>query len=307
MHCLRTLRQDLSYPGNGGKILSLNQKLEKLKKIISRYDSCLIAFSGGVDSTFLLKVASELLPKDKLLAVTANSPTFSKEELQSAKRLARRLGVRHKVIEVNELENKKFVSNPINRCYFCKKELFKKLKNISKEFKLGVVIDASNHSDKSDYRAGEIAKQELRIRSPLCEAGLTKEEIRQLSKKLKLETWNKPSLACLASRIPYGTKISGQLLRKVHKAESYLKKEGFKQVRLRHQNELCRIEVEKNDLARLINKRSRIVDKLKSLGYNYITVDLEGYRTGSLNPVRNTRATEKKRKISNGVNDRIRQ
>jgi uncharacterized protein len=263
----------------------LNQQLGRLKKIISAYGSCLIAFSGGVDSTFLLKIASCVLPKNKLLAVTANSPTFPKEELLFAARVARNLGIRHKIIKTQELNDKRFVTNPVNRCYFCKKELFKKLKSISKKFKLNFVVDGSNLSDKTDFRAGEVAKKELKICSPLFEAGLTKEDVRNLSRKLRLNTWNKPSLACLASRIPYGVPISRQLLERIHKAELYLMSMGIKQVRLRHYNGLCRIEVLKSDISRLINKRNQVVDKLKRLGYNYITIDLEGYRTGSLNEV----------------------
>ena len=263
----------------------MDQKLEKLRKIISAYGSCLVAFSGGVDSTFLLKIASLALPKNKLLAVTANSPTFPKEELQAAKGIAKRLAVRHKIIRTKEFKNKRFVSNPVNRCYFCKKGLFNTLNRIAKKLKLNFVIDAGNLSDKTDFRAGEMAKKELKIRSPLCDAGLTKKDIRRLSKRLGLDTWNKPSLACLASRIPYGVPISRQLLRRIHKAEACLKNIGIKQVRLRHYNGLCRIEVSNNDIARLINKRSWVVEKLKRLGYNYITLDLEGYRTGSLNEV----------------------
>jgi uncharacterized protein len=275
----------LSYTGNGGKILSLNKKLEKLKKIISRYGSCLVAFSGGADSTFLVKIASLVLPKDKLLAVTANSPTFPKEELLFAKNIAKNLGVKHKIIKTEELKNNKFISNPINRCYFCKKELFKELKNIAANFNLNFVADASSLSDKADFRAGNIAKKELKVRSPLCEAGLTKQDIRELSRKIGLITWNKPSLACLASRIPYGVRISQRLLERIHKAELYLRSLGFKQVRLRHYNGLCRIEVSKNDIPRLMKMREPVLDKLKRLDYNYITIDLEGYRTGSLNEV----------------------
>lgn len=264
--------------------MTLKQKLVRLKKIISDYRSCLIAFSGGVDSTFLLRVASLVLPEDKILAVTAFSPTFPEDELVFSKNIARRFGVRHKIIRTGELQNKKFISNTVNRCYFCKKELFSRLKNIATKSKLNFVADASNISDKSDFRPGNIAKQEYQIRSPLQEAGLTKEEIRKLSRKLGLDTWDKPSLACLASRIPYGIKISSGLLGRINQAEAYLKGIGFQQVRLRHYNGLCRIEVAKGDIPRLISKRHQVIDKLKKIGYNYVTIDLEGYRTGSMNP-----------------------
>jgi len=265
--------------------MRLTQKLIKLKNIISWHDSCLIAFSGGVDSAFLLKVAREVLPKEKILAVTANSPTYPKEELAFAKKIAKCLDARHKVISTDEFKNKEFILNPVNRCYFCKKELFERLKKIAGKEKMNVVLDASNVSDKKDFRPGNKAKQEFKVRSPLAEAGFTKEDIRELSKKMGLANWDKPSLACLASRIPYGTKITRQILQRINLGELHLRKIGFKQVRLRHYNGLCRIEVPRENISLLLAKRNQVIDKLKKLGYNYITVDLEGYRTGSLNEV----------------------
>jgi uncharacterized protein len=263
-------------------------KLSKLQQIIKGYGSCLIAFSGGTDSTFLLKVASMALPREKLLAVTAKSATYPRKELALALAAARSLGVKQKIIITDELQDKRFSLNPYNRCYFCKRELFRRLKAIAVKNKLKFVLDASNATDISDFRPGAKAKKELGVRSPLQEAGLTKDEIRALSRKLGLSTWNKPALACLASRVPYGTEITAELLRRIDQAELYLVKLGFKIVRLRHHNELCRIEVGKRDINRLLRKRQAIVDKLKSLGYNYITLDLEGYRTGSLNEVINS-------------------
>lgn len=259
-----------------------NSKLFRLQNILRKMDSIVLAYSGGVDSTFLLKVARDVL-KDNCLAVTADSPTYPPEELAFAKKMAKTLGVRHSVIKTNELRNKKFSSNPINRCYFCKKELFTKLKIIARKFKLNFIVDASNISDKKDFRPGNKAKKELKIRSPLQEAGFTKDEIRNLSKKLGLVTWDKPALACLASRIPYGRKINSNLLVRIDKAEGFLRKIGFRQVRLRHYNGSCRIEVAKNDIPALITQRNLIVEKLKQLGYNYVTLDLEGYRSGSMN------------------------
>lgn len=263
----------------------MEKKLVRLKQIILEADSCLIAFSGGADSAFLLKITSLILPKNKIIAVTANSATYPKEELTSAKKIAAGFGVRHKIINTFELNDRRFVSNPINRCYFCKKELFTRLKKIAGENKLKFVFDASNVSDKSDFRPGAKAKNELGVRSPLQEAGITKQEVRILSKKLGLSTWDKPSLACLASRIPYGTKISQPILERINQAEVVLRGLGFSQSRVRHYHGLCRIEVPKKDIAGLIKRGQGLIDKFKKLGYNYITVDLEGYRTGSLNEV----------------------
>lgn len=265
--------------------MTLQQKLARLKKIISRYNSCLVAFSGGVDSACLLKVASVVLPKDRILAVTADSATYPKVELLNARRIARLIGVRHEIIKTNELKDARFIANPVNRCYFCKYELFTALKKLAKKFQLNFVVDGSSLSDKSDFRPGNIAKQELKIRSPLSEAGFTKEDIRRLSRFFGLNTWDKPPLACLASRIPYGTQISVRLLQRINHAETYLRELGFRQARVRHYNGLCRIEVLKDDIPGLITKGNLVVDKLKKLGYNYVAVDLEGYRRGSLNEV----------------------
>lgn len=265
--------------------MTLQKKLTSLKSMISGYGSCLVAFSGGLDSTFLLKICSMALPKDKLLAVTAFSAAYPETELHKAKILVEDIGARHKVIKSAELKNKNFASNSVKRCYFCKKELFTKLISIARSNKLNFVLDASNVSDQKDYRPGNIAKKELKIRSPLVEAGFSKEDIRKVSRTLGLSTWNKPSLACLASRVPYGIKITAGLLKRIGREEEYLTSLGFRQVRLRHHNGLCRIEVDKGDIRRLLNRREAIVERLKSLGYNYITVDLEGYRTGSLNEV----------------------
>lgn len=260
------------------------EKLERLKDILKSMKSVLVAYSGGVDSTLLLKVSYDVL-KDRVLAVTADSPTYPKEELIFAKKMAQEMGVRHRIIKTSELKDKNFYSNPVNRCYFCKKELFSKLKALAKRNKLNFVIDASNLSDKRDFRPGNKAKEELGVRSPLQEARFTKEDIRKTSKKLDLDTWDKPSLACLASRIPYGRKIRQQTLKRIERGETYLRNLGFRQVRLRHYNGLCRIEVFKEEIPRLLKRRDLVVENLKKLGYNYVTVDLEGYRTGSLNEV----------------------
>ena len=260
-------------------------KLVHLKRIISTYKSVVVAFSGGQDSALLLKICASVLPMNKILAVTAISATYPGSELAKAKIIARDVGVKIKVIRTAELNNKKYSDNSIKRCYYCKKELFSKLILIAKHKRLDFVLDASNVSDNLDYRPGNIAKRELKIESPLIKAGFNKDDIRRLSKKLGLSSWNKPSLACLASRIPYGVKITSALLKRIDQAEAYLNNLGFRQVRLRHHHALCRIEVDKSDLGRLLNMRERIIKKLRDLGYQYITLDLDGYRTGSLNEV----------------------
>lgn len=263
----------------------MSKKLQQLKKVLTKMKSALIAYSGGVDSTFLLKVAHDALG-DKVLAVTAKSLTYPTVEIEKAKEIAAGMGVKHLIVTTDELSNSKFTSNPLDRCYWCKKELFTKLGKVAKKYKLNYILDGSNHDDIKDFRPGMKAAREFGIRSPLKEAGLRKTEIRSLSKKLGLPTWNKPQLACLASRFPYGTNITKENLTVVNKAEEFLRKNGIKQVRVRHHNNIARIEVSRDELGKLMQKKfsNRIANKFKCLGYKYITVDLEGYRTGSMNP-----------------------
>ena len=252
---------------------------------MGRMESILVAYSGGVDSSLLLKVARDVL-KDKVLAVIADSQTYPKNELRFAKKMSRQMGAKFKVIKTNELKNEDFRRNSLNRCYFCKRELFSRLNSIAKVNRLKFIVDGSNLDDGKDFRPGSRAKKEFHVRSPLAEAGLTKQDVRSLSKYLNLVTWDKPSLACLASRIPYGTQIREENLLRIDQAEDFLKSLGFKQVRARDYNGLCRIEVDKKEIPELLTRRAFIVDRLKKLGYNYVTVDLEGYRTGSMNQVR---------------------
>lgn len=247
--------------------------------------SALVAYSGGVDSTFLLKAAADALGVS-VVAVTADSPTYPQSELAFARRMTAKLDVRHVVIRTNELESPYFYRNPVTRCYYCKKKLFRHLKALAGKYKMKLIADASTVSDKKDFRPGSRAKAEFGVRSPLAEAGLTKEEIRAASRKMRLETWDKPSLACLASRIPYGMRITVPSLERIGRAEEFLRRLGFRQVRARNYGDLCRLEVDPRQFRLLVSQRIAITGKLKTLGYRYITADLEGFRSGSMNPVR---------------------
>jgi uncharacterized protein len=246
-----------------------------------------VAYSGGVDSTLLLKAAKESLGEGHVLAVTALSPLFPGRELAGAKRVAREMGVKHILIESNELEIEGFSKNPSNRCYFCKKELFEEMQNLAHKEAISFVVEGSTLDDEKDHRPGRRAIQELGIRSPLQEARFTKKDVRELSRTLGLATWDKPSFACLASRFPYGEEITPEGLRMVDEAEDFLFSLGFKQVRVRHYQSLARIEVYPEEMSRLMNGslREQVVNRLKEIGYRYITLDLQGFRSGSMNEV----------------------
>jgi len=263
-----------------------NEKLQKLKQILKSLESVLVAFSGGVDSTFLLKVALDTLGKENVLAVTATSETYPKRELDEAIDMAKMLGAKHILIESGEVDIPEFQHNPENRCYYCKYELFSKLKETASQYGVKYVLDGTNFNDvTSDHRPGKVAADELGIRSPLLEAGITKEEIRYLSKTLALPTWEKPELACLSSRFPYGTPITREKLLMVEKAEDFLKEMGFKQLRVRHHDNIARIEVEEKDLRRFLEDglKYKVIKRFKEIGYKYVVIDLQGYRRGSMN------------------------
>ncbi len=259
-------------------------KLDRLKNILSEMGKVLVAFSGGVDSSFLLKAARDVLGEN-VFAVIASSETYPEKEREEAIRLARKLNVRFQIIQTKELENPEFSHNPPERCYFCKMELFSNLKKIADAQGISYVLDGSNYEDTSDFRPGAKAGAELGVRSPLKEVGLVKNEIRQLSKLLDLPTWNKPSMACLSSRFPYYTEIESDSLKQVARAEEYLKELGFTQVRVRHHGQIARIEVEPAEFQKIIDAETRkeMIQYFKELGYIYITLDLAGFRSGSMN------------------------
>lgn len=266
----------------------LKRKLEKLKDIIISCNKAIIAYSGGTDSSFLLKCCLDYLGRDNVLAVTAVSPTYTQKELGTAKEIARDLRVPHTIISTKEVDNPNFRSNPRNRCYYCKTELFSKLKTIAQRKGSSFVLDGTNADDLKDYRPGRQAKDELGVRSPLAEAGFSKADIRQLSRKFGLRTWDAPQAACLASRFAYGQEIAPADLRRIERAEDYLRSLGIKMARVRHyvladKTRLARIEVDREEIQIVTSRKSQVTSQLKKLGYNYVTLDLEGYRTGSMN------------------------
>ena len=247
----------------------------------------LVAFSGGVDSTLLLKAALDTLGAAHVLAVIGDSASYPSRELDEARALAEALGAAYQVITTDELDDPQYTANPSNRCYYCKTDLFSRLTAIARAQGLATVLDGNNADDTGDWRPGAQAGRELGVRSPLQDAGLTKAEIRQLSHALGLPTWDKPSFACLSSRIPYGTPITRASLTCIEEAECFLRDLGFAQVRVRHHDNLARIEVPPADIDRLLDPalRARLTTRLRELGYRYVTVDLQGYRTGSMNEV----------------------
>jgi uncharacterized protein len=265
--------------------LNTNEKFLNLKRIITQLGKAAVAFSGGVDSSFLSKVCYDVLGENAL-AVTVVSPLLPKSEIEDAKEIARSIGIKHLLIEDNVIEDA-VAENPPDRCYFCKKIEFLNIKEASLKYGIDVVLEGSNFDDLSDYRPGLIALNELKILSPLRKAELTKKEIRELSKKMNLKNWDKPAYACLASRIPYGEKITYNKLKKIEKSEDFLKQKGFKQFRVRSHNDTARIEVAPEERKKLFNTElmDTISKELKSYGFIFVSMDLEGYKTGSLNSI----------------------
>jgi len=266
--------------------MNLDMKFQKLKDNIRELGSVAIAYSGGVDSTFLLKVAADVLG-DKVIAITAKSSTYPEREFKEAVKYIKDIGAKHIVIISEELEIEGFAKNPVNRCYFCKKELFSKIRKVADDNNIKEVLDGANVDDVSDFRPGMKAAKELKVISPLKDAGFTKDDIREMSKILGVPTWNKPAFACLSSRFPYGNEITVEKLSMVERAEQFLMDLGFRQIRVRHHGDIARVEVNAEEREKFFdnNIMDKVGNELKSFGFKYVTLDLLGYRTGSMNEV----------------------
>ena len=264
---------------------SLDVKEARLRAIFREIGSCIVAFSGGVDSALVLHVAAEELG-DRAVGITARSESLAEREYAGAVAFAAEIAARHEVVETHELQDPSYAANPANRCYFCKSELYGKLAEIARERGVAAIVDGYNRDDEGDWRPGRKAAQEHAVRSPLYEAGLRKADVRALARALGLDVWDKPALACLSSRFPYGTAITLELLRKVDRAEQAVHDAGFRACRVRHHGEVARIEVPPHDVAAVADPetRARIVDGVRAAGYRYVTLDLGGYVSGGFNP-----------------------
>jgi uncharacterized protein len=262
------------------------ESLRRLERILTECRRVLVAFSGGVDSTLVLRAAQEALG-DQVLAVTGRSPSLPSWELDESIQLAKSIGARHRIVDTEELANPEYVRNDSNRCYYCKSVLFERLEQIAQEEGVLWVVDGTNLDDLNEHRPGMIARKERGVRSPLVEAGMNKQEVRHCSRAYGLSTADKPSFACLASRFPYGTPVTREGLRTVEAAEQCVRGLGFRQFRVRHHGELARLEVEPSEIERALDPhiRTRIVEGLRNAGFRYVSLDLEGYRSGSLNAV----------------------
>ncbi|MGI5916881.1 MAG: ATP-dependent sacrificial sulfur transferase LarE [Anaerolineae bacterium] len=266
---------------------SPNERIKALDAAIAALDRVAVAFSAGTDSTLLLARCLKVLGTDRVLAITADSPTLPRRELEEARALADELGARHMIIATHEMENLDFTGNSPDRCYHCKRELFERMQEVADAQGYACLAYGATADDTADHRPGMWAAREAGAVAPLLDAGLTKDDVRELSRRMGLRTWDKPAMACLSSRLPYGSAITPEALARIEAGENILRDMGFRQVRVRHHDTVARLEVEGDEIPRLLDGaiRSRVVARFRDLGYHYVTVDLAGFRSGSMNDV----------------------
>lgn len=261
----------------------LQVKVERIKEILADLERVVVAFSGGVDSTLVAQLALDVLGRDNVLAAIAISASLGQDEERDALRILNEIGISHVQTATNEVEDPRYAANPINRCYFCKEHVYAALIDVARQHGFETVVDGFNAEDTSDFRPGRKAGRELGVRSPLCEVGLSKDEIRTLARHLGLSNWDKPQMACLSSRVEYGITITPKVLSQVDRAETALRRLGFADLRVRHHNKLARVEVEREMIPRALEQREEIVAAVRAAGYTHVTIDPEGLRHGSMN------------------------